>query len=524
MSRLVALYVMLSCLAVSHVHALPEDLEGGVLITHAPSGIQYSPGMDLCDPWTTHGIGGCEEQINSMPAGTDPATQTLFYVVAAWEEDKQFCGATFGIGSAFGGHFYFTDYGACLSDAWTYATPSWPGPGEGVTVVSTQNGWEGNWLPVYAFLGYAYEEDEIPLDINPEHDFGGTFNCAYPAVTWDAACLGVMGVGTEGEDCCPVPAVHKACCEEDGSCQVLTEYGCELIGGVFHPEWDDCVVAECPQPPGVGACCFDPYGPCQVVTEDECLDMEGEYMGDDTVCEPNPCTALPRVCCYECYCELLGAAECEAMMGLWMPEFDTCDPWPCGWPDTAVCCLDDGSCQIRSWESCQLIEGWWRADICECDPNPCPDYRSVCCLENGACLLLRYQSQCEDVSGTWHADWSSCDPNPCPVSGIGEQDGPWAAHGWSDTDRLQVTPAGGASRRVEVYYYLPHEQPVTIAVFDASGRLVRRLLTGVAAGPGVHHLTWNGEDDGGRGCSSGVYFIQLSSEDHLEVERAVFMQ
>ncbi len=36
-----------------------------------------------------------------------------------------------------------------------------------------------------------------------------------------------------------------ACCNPAGGCAVTTESGCD---GVWHPEWADCTVADCPTP------------------------------------------------------------------------------------------------------------------------------------------------------------------------------------------------------------------------------------------------------------------------------------
>lgn len=41
-----------------------------------------------------------------------------------------------------------------------------------------------------------------------------------------------------------------------------------------------------------GACC-DADGTCSFVTAQECLVAEGTYMGDNILCEPNPCPGPP---------------------------------------------------------------------------------------------------------------------------------------------------------------------------------------------------------------------------------------
>jgi WD40 repeat protein len=50
--------------------------------------------------------------------------------------------------------------------------------------------------------------------------------------------------------------------------------------------------------------------------------------------------------------------------------------------------------------------------------------------------------------------------------------------------------------------------PVRLEVFDASGRVVRHLLSG-AQTPGQHAVLWDGRDDGGQRVGSGIFFYRL---------------
>jgi hypothetical protein len=57
-------------------------------------------------------------------------------------------------------------------------------------------------------------------------------------------------------------------------------------------------------------------------------------------------------------------------------------------------------------------------------------------------------------------------------------------------------------------FALPKAGPATLEVYDASGRLVRELLTG-ALPAGDHTAAWDGRDAGGRPAPAGVYFVRL---------------
>jgi hypothetical protein len=48
-----------------------------------------------------------------------------------------------------------------------------------------------------------------------------------------------------------------------------------------------------PFAPPTGACCVGDQGECHVVTAGECETLGGQYQGDTTVCDPNPCPIVP---------------------------------------------------------------------------------------------------------------------------------------------------------------------------------------------------------------------------------------
>jgi hypothetical protein len=60
-----------------------------------------------------------------------------------------------------------------------------------------------------------------------------------------------------------------------------------------------------------------------------------------------------------------------------------------------------------------------------------------------------------------------------------------------------------------ISFTLDESQPVELAVYDVSGRLVRLLEAGVKeAGP--HSINWDGRDQAGTGVASGVYLMRLT--------------
>ena len=60
-----------------------------------------------------------------------------------------------------------------------------------------------------------------------------------------------------------------------------------LAGAVVPCEWTD-ATARIQTEPCVGACCF-PDMSCLLVSGEECGDLDGDFLGYDSVCDPNPC-------------------------------------------------------------------------------------------------------------------------------------------------------------------------------------------------------------------------------------------
>ena len=64
---------------------------------------------------------------------------------------------------------------------------------------------------------------------------------------------------------------------------------------------------------------------------------------------------------------------------------------------------------------------------------------------------------------------------------------------------------------VTVEFDLDRQRNVQIAIYDVSGRLVRRLLDEVRS-PGTYKVRWNGRSDAGSSVATGVYFLRVQSE------------
>ncbi len=69
-----------------------------------------------------------------------------------------------------------------------------------------------------------------------------------------------------------------------------------------------------------------------------------------------------------------------------------------------------------------------------------------------------------------------------------------------------------------ITYAVARSEPVTLVIFDVSGRRVSTLLHGVHA-PGRYRIEWSGRDDTGRVVASGIYLYQLQIGDWTKTRK-----
>ncbi len=73
---------------------------------------------------------------------------------------------------------------------------------------------------------------------------------------------------------------------------------------------------------------------------------------------------------------------------------------------------------------------------------------------------------------------------------------------------------------VTVPFVLSRAARADLSVHDMSGRRVR-TLAGESTGEGFHTLTWDLQDEQGRRCPSGIYFVRLAVDGRLAAERRI---
>ncbi|HRX51543.1 MAG TPA: C25 family cysteine peptidase [Candidatus Krumholzibacteria bacterium] len=74
-----------------------------------------------------------------------------------------------------------------------------------------------------------------------------------------------------------------------------------------------------------------------------------------------------------------------------------------------------------------------------------------------------------------------------------------------------------------IRFTTPREGPVSLKVFDLSGRLVRTLVD-ESLSAAVHEVTWRGQDDAGRRVASGSYYYRLSAGGETLVRKMTLLK
>jgi hypothetical protein len=235
--------------ALGAVSADEHDLTGGVFICHYDPQITWTP-IPFCELYFQYyEITSCEEQNPSIMT----SDERVWYVLSAFNGDKEWCGTEFGFGQFDPYCYIFTWFGPCpFGGNLEISTDYWPGPGEGTAIVTTDLPWRGNFYPTYYFTGYAYYGPcQIPLDVHPTTGFAGWENCLSPPQSFGTACFPAMGVLMEGIECCPEAPICVCCVGQD--CFLITADECSDIGGEYHPEWDSCDPNPCVPSPSATA-------------------------------------------------------------------------------------------------------------------------------------------------------------------------------------------------------------------------------------------------------------------------------
>lgn len=76
------------------------------------------------------------------------------------------------------------------------------------------------------------------------------------------------------------------------------------------------------------------------------------------------------------------------------------------------------------------------------------------------------------------------------------------------------------STTMSISYQLPHRSPVSLKIFDNTGRLIR-VLVEAEMEPGYYTAKWNGRDGFGQTIPNGIYFYRLEAGDYTQTRKFI---
>ena len=74
-----------------------------------------------------------------------------------------------------------------------------------------------------------------------------------------------------------------------------------------------------------------------------------------------------------------------------------------------------------------------------------------------------------------------------------------------------------------IRFELPAAQPVTIAIFNMTGQLVRTLVDGDYPA-GIHNVLWDAHDDAGQPAPSGIYYFRMSADGFSDTKKLLLLK
>ncbi len=180
-----------------------------------------------------------------------------------------------------------------------------------------------------------------------------------------------------------------------------------------------------------------------------------------------------------------------------------------------------------------LVNGMMRGFISEADANNTiipPSYALV----GGLPLSQLFPGgDPPGANNTNCASWSDKDTNNGVVgwwvylnftaTQVSFTDPPTAVRSTSSGLVLDAPHPNPFNPSTEFRYVLPAASQTEIAIYDATGRMVRALSNGVQP-RGEYSVRWDGRDTSGGSASSGVYFVRLNANGETRTQKMVLLK
>lgn len=83
--------------------------------------------------------------------------------------------------------------------------------------------------------------------------------------------------------------------------------------------------------------------------------------------------------------------------------------------------------------------------------------------------------------------------------------------------RLFSTTGNVEQTHTDILFTLGQASKVSITIYNVAGRLVRRLISGEEFIAGENAVSWDGYNEGGERCKSGLYIVQIVTDDDKDI-------
>jgi hypothetical protein len=91
-------------------------------------------------------------------------------------------------------------------------------------------------------------------------------------------------------------------------------------------------------------------------------------------------------------------------------------------------------------------------------------------------------------------------------------------------NKLSLASPNPLNPSTVIAYSVKEGGPVAIRVFDTAGRVVRTLLDEESESGVAGTVVWDGRDDRGEHCASGVYFYRIEAQDFTSTKKMVLLK
>jgi hypothetical protein len=79
------------------------------------------------------------------------------------------------------------------------------------------------------------------------------------------------------------------------------------------------------------------------------------------------------------------------------------------------------------------------------------------------------------------------------------------------------------NNETNIFYHLSHRGETEVSIFNVQGQRICQLYQGTQSS-GNHELRWDGRNDSGQESGSGIYFLQLRTENFITTRKMVILR